>query len=168
MQIDEEQLKKFILDSGLVSRSDLDSAVKVAAAKKQKFGNILLSNGKISETDLRRTEAFVLGIPFIDLINQKIDFSVLSLIPEPIARNYNIVAYKKNENSFEVAMLDVDDLPVIDFIKKRSGLKILPRLTDGNSIKAVLVQYRQSLKAEFQNIIQKESKTLGENSSPDA
>src|SRR3989338_1872219 len=161
MQIDEEQLKKFILDSGLVSRSDLDSAVKVAAAKKQKFGNILLSNGKISEADLKRMEAFVLGIPFINLATQKIDFSVLSLIPEPIARNYNIVAYKKSENSLEVAMLDVDDLPVIDFIKKRSGIKILPRLTDTSSIKSILTQYRQSLEAEFQDIIQKESTTLG-------
>ncbi|KKT76167.1 MAG: Tfp pilus assembly protein PilB [Parcubacteria group bacterium GW2011_GWF2_44_7] len=85
---------------------------------------------------------------------------MLSLIPEPIARNYNIVAYKKSENSLEVAMLDVDDLPVIDFIKKRSGLKILPRLTDTSSIRFVLVQYRQSLTAEFQNIIQKESTSL--------
>jgi len=57
-------------------------------------------------------------------------------------------------------MLDVDDLPVIDFIKKRSGLKILPRLTDTSSIRAVLMQYRKSLQAEFQNIIQKESSTL--------
>jgi len=142
--------------------------VKEAEAKKQKIGDVLLSSGKISETDLKRMEAFVLGIPFISLTSQKIDFSVLSLIPEPIAHNYNIVAYKKNEDSLEVAMLDVDDLPVIDFIKKRSGLKILPRLTDTVSIKAVLVQYRKSLKAEFQNIIQKESTTLGENSSPDA
>src|SRR3989338_3205508 len=161
MQIDEEQLKKFVLESGLVSRADFDLAVKKAETKKQKLGNILLSEGKISETDLKRMEAFVLGIPFIDLTKEKIDFSVLSLIPEPIARNDNIVAYKKSEKGLEVAMLDVDDLPVIDFIKKRSGLKILPRLTDTVSIKSVLVQYRQSLKNEFQNIIQKESTTLG-------
>ena len=160
MQIDEEQLKKFILESGLVTKSDLNAALKIAETKKQKIGNILLSEGKISETDLKRMEAFVLGIPFISLSSQKIDFSVLSLIPEPIARNYNIVAYKKSENSLEVAMLDVDDLPVIDFIKKRSGLKILPRLTDTASIKSVLVQYRQSLEAEFQDIIQKESSAL--------
>ena len=161
MIIDEERLKKFILESGLVSRTDLDSAIKKAETKKQKFGDILLSDGKISETDLKRMEAFVLGIPFISLADQKIDFSVLSLIPEPIARNDNIVAYKKTTTSLEVAMLDVDDLPVIDFIKKRSGLKILPRLTDTASIKAILVQYRQSLKTEFQDIIQKESTTLG-------
>ena len=163
MQINEEKLKKFILDGGLVSRADIEDAFKKAEAKKQKISDILLSDGKISETDLKRVEAFVLGIPFISLNNQKIDFSVLSLIPEPIARNYNIVAYKKgdkNENSLEVAMLDVDDLPVIDFIKKRSGLKILPRLTDTISIKSVLTQYRQSLKSEFQDIIQKENVAL--------
>ncbi|MDD5720888.1 MAG: ATPase, T2SS/T4P/T4SS family [Candidatus Pacebacteria bacterium] len=160
MQIDEEQLKKFILDEGLVSKADLDDAFKKAETKKQKVGDILLSEGKISETDLKRIEAFVLGIPFVNLNDQKIDFSVLSFVPEPIARNYNIVAYKKSENGLEVAMLDVDDLPVIDFIKKRSGLKILPRLTDTTSIKSVLVQYRQSLKSEFQDIIQKETANL--------
>ena len=160
MQIDEGQLKKYILDSGLVSRTDFSASEKKAEEKKQKIGNVLLSEGKISEADLKRMEAFVLGIPFVSLINEKIDFPVLSLIPEPIARNDNIVAYKKSASGLEVAMLDVDDLPVIDFIKKRSGLKILPRLTDTSSIRAVLMQYRKSLQAEFQNIIQKESSTL--------
>ena len=160
MQINEEQLKKFILDSNLVTRSDFEAAEKKALAKKQKVGDLLLSEGKISETDLKKTEAYVLGIPFVDLSKEKIDFSILSLIPEPIARNYNIVAYKKGEKDLEVAMLNVDDLPVIDFIKKRSGLKISARLTDAASIRAVLVQYRQSLKAEFQDIIQKESASL--------
>ncbi|MFA5095576.1 MAG: ATPase, T2SS/T4P/T4SS family [Candidatus Paceibacterota bacterium] len=160
MQINKEQLKKVILDSGIVSRSELDEAVKKAEAKKQKLGDILLSDGKISEADLKRMEAFVLEIPFVNLINKKIDPSVLSLVPEPIARNHNIIAYKKSETGLEVAMLDVDDLPIIDFIKKRAGGKILPRLTDTDSIKSALVQYRKSLQADFDNIIQKESLSL--------
>ena len=160
MQIDEEQFKKFVLESGIVSKTDFNSAVKISETKKQKVRDVLLSEGKISETDLRRTEAYVLGIPFVSLVDQKIDFPVLSFIPEPIARNYNIVAYKKSEKGLEVAMLDVDDLPVIDFIKKGSGLKILPRLTDTISIRAVLMQYRKSLQVEFKGIIQKESKAL--------
>ena len=160
MTIDQEQLKKFILDSKLVSRADLDEAVKKARVKKQKFGDILLSDGKISETDLRRIEAFVLGIPFVNLTKQKIDLDILSEIPEPIARNHNIIAYKKTEAGLEVAMLDVEDIPVVDFIKKGSGLKILPRLTDSDSIKSALVQYRKSLQAEFGAIIQKETASL--------
>jgi len=160
MQIDEGQLIKFILESKLISRSDIDEAVKKAKEKKQKLSDILLSDGKISEADLRRLEAFVLGIPFVSLVDQKIDIAVLSLIPEPIARNHNIIAYKKSETSLEVAMLDVDDIPVTDFVKKRSGLKILPRLTDTASIKSALVQYRKSLQAEFGNIIQKETASI--------
>src|SRR3989344_9258646 len=146
MQIDEEKLKKFILDGKLISRSDFEASAEKAKSKNQKLGDVLLSDGRISETDLKRMEAFALGIPFVSLVDKKIDFSLLSLIPEPIARNYNIIAYKKVEDRLEVAMLDVDDLPVIDFIKKRSGFKIFPRLTDPASIKAVLVQYRKSLK----------------------
>lgn len=160
MQIDEEQLKKFILESKLVSRGDLDEVAKKALNKKQKLSDMLLSEGKISEVDLKKMEAYVLGIPFVTLLDQKVEFSVLALIPEPIARNHNIVAYKKTGDGLEVAMLDVDDLPIIDFIKKHSGLKILPRLTDVSSIRAVLVQYRKSLQVEFDNIIQKETSAL--------
>ncbi|MEI8270478.1 MAG: GspE/PulE family protein, partial [bacterium] len=139
---------------------DLDEAVKKAQEKKQKFRDILLSDGKILETDIRRMEAFVLGIPFVNLANQKIDIAVLSLIPEPIARNHNIIAYKRTEAGLEVAMLDVDDIPATDFIKKRSGLRVLPRLTDTASIKSALVQYRKSLQVEFDNIIQKENSSI--------
>ena len=163
MQINEKQLEKVILESGLITKSLLNEEKEKAKSKNQKLGNILLSDGKISETDLRRMEAFVLEIPFISLINKKIDFSILSLVPEPIARNHNIIAYNKSEVGLEVAMLDVDDLPMIDFIKKHSGERILPRLTDTESIKAALVQYRKSLQADFDNIIQKESISLKTN-----
>ena len=54
-------------------------------------------------------------------------------------------------------MLDPHDLEAIDFIKKKSNLKILPRLTTGESIKNALQQYQKSLKAEFGDIIKKES-----------
>ncbi len=161
MQVNEEQLKKFILDGGIISRSILSEIEKRAGDKKQSLKDLLLAEGKISETDLKRAEAFVLGIPFISLAKEKIDIAILSMIPEPIARNYNIIAYKKTDKNLEVAMLDVDDMPVIDFIKKRSGFKILPRLTDTVSIRSALVQYRKSLQVEFNNIIQKESGVLG-------
>lgn len=167
MQIKDDQLKKFILESGLVGKGDISSAEKKALDTNQPLGEVLVSDGKISELDLRRMQAYVLGIPFVSLVKEKIDFETLSLIPEPIARKNNIISYKKSPEGLEVAMLDFDDLPTIDFIKKKVGLKILPRLTDAGSIKEALTQYKKSLKAEFDDIIQKESaslKTLNDNS----
>lgn len=130
MQIEEKQLKAFILDSGLVSKKEIGEAEKEGEKRKQSVGEILVGNGKLSEDDLRRVQAYVLGIPFVSLKGQKIDFETLSLIPEPIARNHNIVAFKKSDKGLEVAMLDTEDLEAIDFIKKKVGAKILPRLTD--------------------------------------
>ncbi len=161
MHIEEKQLEDFILDSGLVSRADLDAAKKEAAEKKISIGKVLVAAGKLTDDDLRRTEAYIIGIPFIDLTTEKINFETLSLIPEPIARNHNVVAFRKNADSLEVAMLDTADLAAIDFVKKKVNLKILPRLTDAQSMKSALLQYQKSLKAEFGDIIAKEMGSVG-------
>ncbi len=160
MYINEKQLKEFILDSGLVTRKDFDASEKDAKEKEISIGEILVNKGKINEDDLRRIQAYVLGIPFVDLKNQKVEFEILSMIPEPIARNHNIVAFKVTPTDLEVAMLDTDDLSAIEFIKKKVGLRILPRLTNTESMKAVLLQYQKSLKADFGDLIQKEASAL--------
>ncbi|MBI2618072.1 type II/IV secretion system protein [Candidatus Kaiserbacteria bacterium] len=160
MYINEKQLKEFVLDSGLVSKAAFERAEGVAALGKQTTGDALVSNGDMTEDDLRRAHAHILGIPFVNLEDKKIDTDVLSLIPEPIARNHNIIAYKKEGESLEVAMLNTDDLAAIDFVKKKVRLKILPRLTDVASVKFALKQYQKSLKDEFGGIIQRETASL--------
>jgi type IV pilus assembly protein PilB len=160
MHIEEKQLEEFILDSGLVTRADFTLAKKEAEANGTSAGKILVNKGSLTEDDLRRMQAYILGIPFVDLKGQHLDFEILSLIPEPIARNHNIVAFRKVKDDLEVAMLDTEDLAAIDFVRKKTGLKILPRLTDGESMKHALLNYQKSLKAEFGDIIQKEANTL--------
>ncbi|MEA2715471.1 MAG: type pilus assembly protein PilB [Candidatus Parcubacteria bacterium] len=160
MFVEDTQLYKFILDSGLVGKTELEAAKKESEEKKKRLGEVLVGTGKMNADNVRRMQAYVLGIPFVDLKGKKIPFDTLSLIPEPIARGHNIVALKKTETTLEVAMLDVNDLSAIDFIKKKVNLKVLPRLTDVDSIKEVLIQYQKSLKAEFGDIIQKETASL--------
>ncbi len=153
MHIEEKQLKDFILDSGLVSKADIEAVEKETKEKGGNLGKALVNKGKLTEDDLRRMQAYILGIPFVDLKKEKLPFEVLSLIPEPIARNHNIVAFKKTDSTLEVAMLDTEDLTAIDFVKKKTGLKILPRLTDDDSMKSAILQYQKSLKAEFGDLI---------------
>jgi len=160
MKVETKKLKLFLLDSGLITSKDIAEAERNVKKTGEDLGNALVSGGKISEDDLRRLEAYILGIPFVGLEKEKIEFAVLSLIPEPIARNHNIVAYRKNKDELEVAMLDPEDLGTIDFIKKKASLKILPRLTNSKSIKSALSQYQESLQAEFSDIVKKEAESL--------
>lgn len=156
MYIDQEKLYKFIIDSGLISQ--VDYAVLKAQAEKdgQKIQDLLVSTGRMSENDFLSMQSYLVGIPFIDLSNAKIPIEILSLIPEPVARKHNIVAIAHKGDTLEVALLDGDDLPAIEFIKKKTGFKILPRLTNSSSIKNILIQYQKSLKADFGDILQNE------------
>ena len=156
MRVESQQLKAFLLDAELVTKKELDQAVKKAKKTGQKIGNVLVSEGQIKSEDLIKLEAYILGIPFVNLEKETIDSKILKIIPEPIAKSHNIIAFRKKGNNLEVAMLDPEDLRTIEFIKKTTPLRILPRLTTPESIKNLLKQYQKSLEAEFGDIIKKE------------
>jgi type IV pilus assembly protein PilB len=160
MFISEEHLQKFLLDGGLVSKSSFESAGREAKKTNRTVGEMLVAQGDIGEDELRRSYAYILGIPFVDLKKTKIDFQTLSLIPEPIARRNNIIAYNRKGDELEVAMLNTDDLAAIDFVKKKTRLKIQPRLTDVASIKQALRQYQRSLNDNLGEVIRKETEAL--------
>jgi type IV pilus assembly protein PilB len=157
MKVYPEQLKAFLLDAGLIKETQFDTAQKKAEKTRQKVGDVLVSEGLIAEEELIKLEAYILGIPFVNLEKEIIAPEILKIVPEPIARSHNIVAFRKKGNNLEVAMLDPEDLRTIEFIKKKEpGLKILARLTTPDSIKNVLRQYQKTLEAEFGEIIKKE------------
>jgi type IV pilus assembly protein PilB len=160
MYISDTHLKSFLADAGLVSQKDFDSAEREAKETGKPVGDILTAKNAIGEDELRRTYAYILGIPFVGLVGTAIKYETLSLIPEPIARRNNIIAYNHRGDELEVAMLDTDDLAAIDFIKKKTRLKVLPRLTDAASIKSALKLYQQGLKDNLGDVIQRETAAL--------
>ncbi len=160
MRIEPQQLKAFLLDAGLLKEIQFDKASEKAEKTNQKVGDVLVSDGLVAQEELIKLQAYILGTPFVNLEKEIVPSEILKIIPEPIARSHNIVAFRKKDNNLEVAMLDPDDLQTIEFIKKKTNLKILPRLTTPDSIKNVLRQYQKTLEAEFGEIIQEEAKEI--------
>src|SRR3989344_3564633 len=157
MRVEPQQLKAFLLDADLVSEEKFEQALKKATKSQKKLGDILISDGLIAQSQLVKLEAYILGIPFVNLEKETVDPEILKIIPEPIARKNNIVAFQKRGRELEVAMLDPDDLRTIEFVQKKADLRILPRLTTHESIKNVLRQYQKTLEAEFGEIIKKDA-----------
>jgi len=160
MRVEPQQLKAFLIDAGFLTEAQFEKIQKKAEETKQKVGDVLVSEGLIPQEKLIQLEAYILGIPFVNLEKEVVLPEVLTIIPEPIARSHNIVAFRKKEQDLEVAMLDPEDLRTIEFIKKTGNLRILPRLTTPESIKNVLRQYHKTLEAEFGEIIKKEVKGI--------
>ncbi len=160
MQVEDSQIKAFILDAGLTTQEKLDQAEKKAKETNEELAQVLVKDKIISPEQLIKLEAYILGIPFVDLEKETIPEEILQIIPEPIARRHNIIAFRKKGKELEVAMLNPADLQTIEFIKKKSDLKILPRLTNSAGIKNALKQYQKSLEAEFGELIKEESKIV--------
>ena len=153
MHITNEQLKLFLSDSNLIETNKVEEAFAEAKKKKKPLGPLLLQKKLISEAELQKVYAYVLGIPFVDLKKENIPLEILQIVPEPIARKYNIVSFERNGKNLKVAMLNPEDLQTIDFIKKKSGYTIVPCLTTKESIQTALRHYEKSLKAEFGDLM---------------
>lgn len=152
MRVEPQQLKAFLLDSGLTDKEKVEAAWQESQEKNTKFETALLQKKVVSEEELIKLKAYILGIPFVNLEKDTISKDVLSIIPEPIARKSGIVAFRKQGQDLEVAMTDPEDIQTIEFIRKKANLNILPRLTNQASISAVLKQYQQSMEQEFSEL----------------
>ncbi len=154
MKIELKKLKKFILEAGLIDEKKFEQAIKESEESGKGIDEVLISLGLISEKELIKIEAYLFGIPFINLEEEIIKPGILKMIPESIARAHNIVAFSKKDDNLEVAMLDPEDLRILEFIKKITpSLKILPRLTTPEGIKNALSQYQETLEIEFGDIM---------------
>jgi len=149
MRVEPQQLIAFLLDAGLAKQDQLDAAKKEAERIGAKLETVLTKNKIVSEEEVIKLKAYILGIPYVNLEKEVIPPDVLQIVPEPIAKKYNIVAFRKQGRDLEVAMTDPEDLQTIEFIHKKADLNILPRLTNSESISSALKQYQQSIDEEF-------------------
>ncbi len=155
MTVDNERLKSFILDAGLVAEEKIDEAIKISKKNGKRLKDVLVEQKLIDADKMRQLYSHILGIPFVDLEKEIIPREILQIIPEPIAKKHKIVAFKKTGTELKVAMLNTEDIQTIDFIRKKTGLKISPCVTSEKGIENALKQYERSLKAEFGDIIEK-------------
>lgn len=153
MKIEPQQLKAFLLDSNLVTAGQFDDCARQAVSQNKRVDDILVERKMIDSEQLLKLKAYILGIPFVNLEKENIRFDVLNLIPEPVARANNIVAFRKTGDALEVAMTDPEDLRIIETIKKTTGLTVLPRLTDAQGMKSAILRYQKSLMAEVGDLV---------------
>ncbi len=153
MRVDSNQLKNFLEDSEFIIKDELDKAFEEAQKRKVYLGNLLLEKKLISNIDLKKMHAYILGIPFVDLEKKEIPKKTLQIISELVAKKNNVIVFKKDGNALRVAMLNPNDIKIIDYLKKKTGFEIIPCLTTENSLNQALKQYKKSLQAEFGEII---------------
>ena len=101
----------------------------------------------MSDDERRHALAHELGLPFVQLDRDAISLEAMVLIPEPLSREHNAVAYRLEDLSLEVALLDIADLAELEFL--RSRYRLLPRLTSDESMTRGLLHYQRHLRDTY-------------------
>lgn len=121
-----KNLREILLEKGLIDQEK----VKEIELRRLKTGeteeDVIRVLRLVSDVDLIKAKADFLRVPFVDL--ETIGFSpeALTLVPESVARKYKIVPYNLDTKNkiLSVAMVNPLDLETIEFLEKKTSLKI--------------------------------------------
>lgn len=112
------------------------------------FARLLVAKELVSEATLAQLLSEELGLPMISLVKYRIDPAVARLIPERMARQYNLIALAKFGERLVVAMSDPLNIFAIDDLKALTQVAIDPVLASEVEIRRAIEQtYMQNQQA---------------------
>ncbi len=141
----EEKLGQMLIKEGLLSEESLKKALdeqKQRGYGKTPLGSFLVEMGLVQERDIVRMLGLQFNLPVMELKNVTIDRSVLSLIPETMARRFLVIPLFKIEQELTVAIADPTDIQLLDQLASMSKCRIQPILASPTEIRTALdLQY---------------------------
>ena len=120
-----KRIGEILVENNLISLDSLNEAIQDQQNSDKKLGEILIEKGHLTEDNLLKGYAIQTGSKPIsenDLYQASKD--VTKLIPEDFAKEKNVLALSKTNDTILVAMYDPEDMPTIDAIKKLTNLEV--------------------------------------------
>ena len=139
-----------LVSRGLLEASKLEESKSKAEEAGTPFFSFLVNQKIIDNEELTKSIAIVTKVPYVNLIETKLDQRVLELLPRDIAERYMAVPLGMMENRLVVAMLDADNVQAVDFLSSKIGQPLKVYLASESGIRSVLSQYAASFTEELE------------------
>ena len=114
----------------------------------------LADTQNVPDPKIRITKGIAKGAyyPYIDLSKTTVPKKILALIPEHIARYWQIVPIDEKGKKISVAMIDPEDREAVEIIKKKTGKDLSINICTQADLNHVLDQY-SNMSNELKNIV---------------
>lgn len=157
MIISDDDLKKLILEKGLVTEAILADVEIYAKENELTLEEALIDKNCIPEESLGLLVAHQLNIPFITLSRISIPEDVIHIVPEKFARKHMVIAFARDETGIKVAMHDPTNAAIIEALTHKTGQPIIPHLAVDHDIHNVFQLYRKDLQKIFEDFITRDA-----------
>jgi len=153
-------LEDILLKEGLLNQDQVASLKLESINTGETAEQLLLRHNLVTPDKITAAKATLLNVPFVKLEGRGISAEVLVLIPEPVARRFTVIPFDKKGGQLEVAMSNPLDLPTIQFLEDKSGMRIRPYMALAEDItKSISDQYSQNLTSEVTSALREVAQT---------
>jgi len=120
----EETLGRTLIEEGLITAEQLQTARQVRHERGGKLGDVLVSQGSVTAEDLASVYSVLLNVPLIDLTRHNVQPDAVRLVPEKIARRHTLIPLDVVGDRLLVAMADPGDVRAIEDIRAHARMGV--------------------------------------------
>jgi len=131
-----KQLGELLIERGILKKKELEKALSIQKEKGGLLGNILVVLGYATEEQIAQAITVQYGFPYLPLANYDIDQSLITVIPENVAKQYCLIGIDKISNTLTIAMANPLNMQAVEDVELMTGCKVqafVSTMTDINN-----------------------------------
>jgi len=132
------RLGDLLVREGLIDNEQLARALQEQKGSNDKLGSILVKLSFVTEENLIAFLSRQYGIQSITLSQLDIDPDVIKLVPEQIARKYEVLPVKLQGNTLTLAMGDPTNVFALDDVGFMTNLQVIPAVASQAAIRQAI------------------------------
>lgn len=149
---EKKQLGNILVQAGIITVKTLERALERQKGSGRRLGMVLDEMGVITEEELIKALAEQFGFKTIShFVEHTFTWDVLGLVPENLAIQKLVFPLKQKDGMLAMAITDPFDNETIEFLSKKSGMKIFPVLATRQDITDAISKHYLGGKALHSN-----------------
>ena len=138
-----KQLGDILLEGGLLTQDQLDTAVEQQRRLGRSLGRVLVELGALTEGQLVAALAQQIGLRFVDLSDYQVDASAVSRLADTVCRRHVALPIGFEDGRLVVAMADPANVFALDDIRTMTGLEVKPVVATRPDVLAAIDRYHR-------------------------
>jgi type IV pilus assembly protein PilB len=142
-----DKLGELLVRNGKITQTQLLEALAIQKDQGGRLGTNLVKLGHLTDKQLVEALSQHFKVPSVELSGMEVDDSVTKIIPADIARKYTIFPVAKTGATVTVAMIDPTNVFAMDDVKFMTGYKVEPVVASETAIRGAIDRYYGSTHA---------------------
>lgn len=129
-----KSIEEILLETNKINQQQFE-AIRVQSVSQGLSTKEIIRDGNfVTPEDYAQAYSKAFDVDYISLKGKKIDPDLFDLVPVDFAKKYESVPFNATSENLQVAMTDPVNLETIEFIERKSGLKVIPYVTTKQDI----------------------------------